>query len=614
MTKTKYFLLFLLIPLLSISIISREKQKETSPKKENDTEYYYVLEEMVVTATMSKKSLKDCATSVEVLGKNDLKALSSSSALNILNYSPGIFVRKSSDFGRADVDIRGIGQNGRRIALLVNGRPEKMGLFGCAVTHAFPLDNVERIEVIKGPASVLYGGEALGGVVNIITHLPEKKFETDFSTFFGSFNTQQYNLRHGGNLNRFKYFVTFDKRQSDGHVKNSSYDGLSLTSSMGYDLSPTLKININGKYFKGKKYEPGTVSIPLDDFWNDYERGAIEMALSKSWASDDFSLKIYRNFGDHQFSDGWSSKDYTNGGILRYTSRKISNNVLTIGGDFRFFGGESYHFPEGEWNKEEASLFFHDEFGIGKYWIFTTGLRLQFDSLYGQELCPHLGAVFRFNENTSLRGVINKGFRSPQLNELYMYPTSNPDLEPERVWNYELGFEQKFGKRIKLEGSIFRMKGSNLIETVAQDEKYIFKNVGSFDFYGLETVVSNNLSALFSSKLSYTYLNTGDKTKGRPAHKLDLSLRIHKKNIFASLQGQYVTAYFAADNSEEPLPSYFLLNSRLVVKLFKQMEILFDINNVLNVDYLIYGEFPGLSAGAYQMPGRNIQVGIRFWQ
>jgi len=111
----------------------------------------------------------------------------------------------------------------------VDGRPEKMGLFGCTVTHAFPLDNVERIEIVRGPSSVLYGSEALGGVVNILTHMPKEKFETDFEATYGSFNTQQYNLKHGGNFNRLSYFLTVDRRSSNGHRENSEYQGNAVT-------------------------------------------------------------------------------------------------------------------------------------------------------------------------------------------------------------------------------------------------------------------------------------------------------------------------------------------------------------------------------------------------
>jgi len=157
------FHVFLLLFVIFIGdFVFAEKNKDDQKKKDKKS-IFHPHEEIVVTATMTPKAVKDCSASVSVISADDLKALPASNALSLLNNLPGIFISRTGDFGRADVNIRGIGQRGRRIAILVDGRPEKMGLFGCAVTHTFPLDNVERIEIVRGPSSVLYGSEALGG-------------------------------------------------------------------------------------------------------------------------------------------------------------------------------------------------------------------------------------------------------------------------------------------------------------------------------------------------------------------------------------------------------------------------------------------------------------------
>ena len=137
-----------------------QKKKKSHPKTRKSltqSSLFHPHEEVVVTATMTRKAVKDCSASVSVITPQAVEAIPASNALNLLGQFPGVFVRRTGDFGRADIDIRGLGNRGRRIAVLVNGRPEKMGLFGCVVSHAFPLDNVERIELVRGPASVLYG-------------------------------------------------------------------------------------------------------------------------------------------------------------------------------------------------------------------------------------------------------------------------------------------------------------------------------------------------------------------------------------------------------------------------------------------------------------------------
>jgi len=611
------FFLFLIMGVVFIGDFAfAEKDKEKQKKKDKESIIHPHVE-IVVTATMTPKAVKDCSASVSVVSEDDLKALGASNALNLLNNLPGIFIRRTGDFGRADVDIRGIGQRGRRIAILVDGRPEKMGLFGCAVTHTFPLDNVERIEVVRGPSSVLYGSEALGGVVNILTRMPRKKFETEFSASYGSFNTQQYNLHHGGNLNKLRYYFTLDRRSSGGHRENSSYSGNALTGKVIYNLSERFQVSFQGKYFDGKKYEAGSIDVPLTDFWNDYKRGAVDFSLSGKGDKDEVFLKFYRNFGHHRFSDGWHSRDYINGGVIRYTTHRIANNEMTMGVDFRILGGKSYNWPKGKWNKSEAAVFIQDEHVLWKRIILSAGVRLHRDSLYGYETCPHAGLVYQLGERTSLRGAVNKGFRSPQLNELYMFPAANPELQPERIWNYEIGFKQKIASWLTLDGTFYQMKGSDFIETrpnVSPPPVFKFINTGKFTFKGAEFSLRADFDQNLSGIIFYTYLDPGEKTRGRPSQKLDFSLRLREESFYASIQAQYVTDYFASDFSANPLPSYFLLNSRLIVNISRALELFLDINNVFDKDYRIYVDLPSIAAGIYPMPGRNLNLGIRIKQ
>ncbi len=595
------------------SAVDASSKNEASDKLEKK---YLFREQVVVTAVMSPKELKNCSDSLQVLDRPALKFLPAANALSALGGLPGLFVQRSGDFGRSDLDIRGLGQNGRRIAVMVNGRPEKMGLYGCAVTHAFPLDNVERIEVIKGPASVLYGGEAMGGAVNIITRRPEKKSESQLQLFYGSFNTSQLNLQQGGKGSHLSYMVTYDRRQSDGHLENSEYQGDALTARFDWQLAPALELSFQGKYFSGDKHEPGTVEQPLADSWNDYRRGAVDLSLAGTGERDEWSLRLYRNFGRHLFSDGWDSTDFTNGAMARWTTRRLHNQVLLAGGDFRYFGGRSNNYPQGEWHKSEASIFFHNDWLPSAAVVASAGVRLQFDSLYGSELCPQAGLVWHALPALSARLQVSKGFRSPQLNELYMFPPANPELEPERTWKYEAGIDWQVSARWSLQAAIFKMRGSNLIETRPNPDsgnRYIFLNTGSFDFNGVEVGLRANPVDPLAIELSHAYLDPGTQTNGRPGHKWDGIVRFESTLLAIQFQGQQVNTYFAAANAQKPIPAYFVLNGRLVGKFIRHIDLIVDVNNILDEEYIIYGEFPGIAAGTFAMPGRSISIGLR-WQ
>jgi outer membrane receptor protein involved in Fe transport len=615
-TKSTTAIVALIFLLLSSAsrLLSDEAADASSANKDKETKYLFH-EHVVVTTVMSPKELKNCSDSLELLTRQDLRFLPQASALAALGGLPGLFVQRSGDFGRSDLDIRGLGQSGRRIAVMVNGRPEKMGLYGCAVTHSFPLDNVERIEVIKGPASVLYGGEAMGGAVNIITRRPEKKSESQVQLFYGSYNTSQLNLIQGGKNGRLQYLVSYDRRQSDGHIQNSAYRGDAVTGRLDWQLAPALELSLQGKYFAGEKDEPGTVENPLENYWNDYRRGSLDLSLGHSGDKDEWTVRLYRNFGRHLFSDGWDSSDYTNGAMARWTTRRIGNNVLLAGGDFRYFGGRSFNPPKGEWHKSEGAFFVHDDWLPSAAIVASAGARLQFDSLYGSEFCPQAGVVWHFIPALSLRLQVSKGFRSPQLSELFMFPPANPDLQPERVWNYGAGIDWQLAPRWSLQADIFRMRGSNLIETRPNPGPgfpFIFLNSGSFAFSGIEIGLRANPIDPLQVELSHAYLDPGAHTSGRPGHKWDGTLRFRSRGYDVQLQGQQVNTYFAGENSQKPLPSYFVLNGRWVGKFIRRLDIIVDLNNILDEQYVIYGEFPGLSAGTFTMPGRNVSVGLRW--
>jgi len=587
-----------------------------------DTLPVYYLDEIVVTATRYEMALKDISATMSVLTEQDIEALNLHNSTDALAYLPGVFIHKTGDFGRADVDIRGIGDRGRSVMVLIDGRPVKMGLFGCTITQSLPMDNVKRIEVIRGPASVLYGSDALGGVINIITKKPIRQFEGDVIASYGSFDTQQYRLRTGGNAGRVHYYITGDYRLSDGHVDNSGYDGKDVTSRIGYCINDYMNTVVTTKLFDGYKEEPLRATDPdimVSDVWNDYERWAVDFTTTGTWQTYEFMVKGYRNFGEHEFSDGWHSKDYTNGIMTQGTIELQNSNKLTIGSDFRQQGGEKIATDlqpnTGNWQKNEYGVFFHDEQMLYGRAIFTFGARYNKDEITGDDISPHIGCVFHIADGTIMRGTINKGFRSPQINELYLYPPSNTDLKPEVVWNYEIGFAQRIIQGLNIEATGFLMRGDNLIELVENTEPpplFIYDNAGMFEFRGVEIGIIARYKNRVMAYIYHSYLDPGEKTAGRPKNKTDVNIRFLHKSLGCAFNGQYVTDYFAADNSQDPIDTYLVINTKLTYALRWGLRPFFAVDNVLNQDYETYANLPGGAAGLYRMPGRTLTMGLQY--
>jgi len=599
----------LLVSLISILFSSEEKNTESKQEKPLLT----INESIIVSATLTEKNIKDCIQSVSVINENDLKDLKVFNLFNAIMYFPGIYVQRTGDYGRTDIEIRGIGSNGRRINIMVDGRPEKMGLFGCIITHSFPLDNISKIEIVKGAASVLYGSDAMGGVINIITKKPIKKSETNALIAYGSFNSQHYQIEQGGNLNNFSYYLNANSESSDGHIDNSSWNGKNFSTLFEYKLTSSSSLSFRGKYFSGTKYEPGPIASPLNNFWNAYKRSALDLTYTNSFHNSDILFKAYRDFGHHKFSDGWDSKDYVNGMIFKYTTNSIDNNELTAGIDYKYLGGKRLSNPMGTWHKYNLGVFVSDEYKLMNRLIITGGLRFDHDSISGSESVPQLGALYKATEKTYLRMLISKGFRNPQLNELYMFPSSNSGLKPELSWNYELGFRQSFNDKLYADFTFFYTEGDNIIITMKNQNPpplYKFFNAGSFIYRGFETEISTMPTKDIELKFFYTYLNPGDNTLGKAKHKANVFAVYRKEKFELSLSLSYVAKYYADNNKKEKMPDYLLLGGIIQYNLHKYFSIFGKIDNILDVDYKNYVEIPGAAAGIYQMPGRSAMIGV----
>ena len=502
--------------------------------------------------------------------------------------------------------------------VLVDGRPVKMGLFGCTVTHSLPLNNVERIEVVRGPASVLYGSDALGGVINIITRKLAESQQVDYTFSYGSHDTYQHRLRAGGSNGPLSFYATADKRQSNGHLPNMAYDGRDFTAQAGYQITDHVEAILTSKYFEAHKEEPlraTDADTLVSDVWNDYERGAVDLSFTGKWAQWNGSLKLYRNFGEHQFSDGWHSKDFTNGLMLNSTGNLFVGNELTVGADFRQQGGERLSGDPGDWDKTEYAVFFHDEQVLLNKLVLTFGARYNNDEFAGNVLCPQAGLVFHPMEGTTLRGAVNKGFRAPQINELYLFPSSHTDLESEEVWNTEVGITQRIVDGVDVNLAAYRMKGKNLIQLekqAAPPPMFRFQNTGEFDFMGIEAGVRARIGNAVSARLSYTYLDPGAKTTGRPGDKLDLGLRVTRSKLALSLGAQYVSDYFAADDRNAPVSDYLVTDVKLGYEVLPGLQLSLAVDNVLDEAYEIYADLTGGSAGLYAMPQRTFTMGLTF--
>lgn len=577
-----------------------------------------VLDEVVVTAERVRHAVRDVAASVSVVTAADIERSGARTATDALAQLPGVFIRRTGQFGRTDIDIRGVGDRGCRVAVLVDGRPEKMPIFGCVVTHTLPVNNVERIELVRGPLSVLYGSDAMAGVVNIVTRRATQSLDLAARVEYGSFNTRHGRLTAGTRQQNWHVLFSADKAVSDGHLPNSQYNGNDFSLRTGLSLSPKLDLDFTGKFFTGVKHEPKRSTDPetlVAVAWNQYDRGGLDLTATLTGTAVAGFAKVYRTFGEHRFdpTDGWHSTDYTNGAVFHLHRDFAFGNLAQAGIEARNLAGTWIKSDTNRpsWSRNQVGVFVQDEQRFGPV-VINAGARYEHDDISGGILAPKAGVVLRLPGRASLRASLNRGFRFAPLNYTSVFPPRNPDLKPEVTWNYEAGagWEVLPGVVIDLAGYI--LDGDNLIETGPNPNPpppVQFQNKGRFRFSGVETGVTVR-SGWFRGSLAGTLADYGVNTRARPGLKLDAAVGAELDRATLEVAGHGVGRYFAADSSRSPIPAYATFDLRAGYRLLSWLRVSGRVENLLDARYDAFADLPGTAAGLYRQPGRSLTIAL----
>lgn len=584
--------------------------------KQDSTKVYYT-QPVVITGTQEEMSERFVPVSISVLTAKELKSSGHISLLDALSQQvPDLFVARRGVIGygintqAGTITIRGLGGSpDTQILVMIDGVPQFMGLFGHPLPDSYLSEDAERVEVIRGPASVLYGTNAMGGVINIIT----KKNTNEGTTVragatYGSFNTQEYNAAIGYGTQRLSLLFSGDHDQTDGHRPNSSFNTNDLYLNGMYQLNDNFALNFNGFVNKFKTYDPGTIYSPQNNHWVDVLRSTSSISLNDKFPVFDGSLKLFYSYGNHTVYDGFHSLDRNLGAIFYQNYHPFEGSVFTLGAEYQRFGGSAVN------NTTNHSFGKHyvDEFGVYVLMeqllldqiMLNAGARVEINSLYGNELVPQAGIAWTATPSTTIKLSVSKGFRSPTIRELYLFPAPNPNLMPERLWNYEVGLIQSITRQIDFEVTGFIANGSNLILTEGIYPNLQLLNSGAFTHKGIE--FSGHYKPTVNTRIdaSYSYINPEKQTYSTPGQKLFIRFNYTHRRIDVDLTLEHIADLYGADNSQKKLPNYTLLGARASYEVGRYVDISLTGENLLNVSYqTIYG---------YPMPGRILFLGANF--
>lgn len=590
------------------------------------------IEQAVVTGTRNAVDVRHLPMSVSVLNQSQIEHRYEPSLLPLLTEQvPGLFTTARavmgygvSGGGSGGMSMRGVGGSPTTgMLVLIDGHPQYMGLMGHPISDAYQSMMAEKVEVVRGPASMLYGSNAMGGVINILIKKQLKDgFQGGARIGYGSFNTLNSEVNASYRHRGLSALVTGSYNRSDGHRPHMGFEQYGGYAKVGYEFSEHWNAfaDLNLTHFNASN--PGMESRPIYDNDSRITRGMTSFSLENSYQKTSGALKIFYNWGRHNINDGYyeggtprdflfNSRDRMLGATLYQSVSLFRGNRLTLGMDYQHFGGSAWNaFFNGAnteiADKTESNVAAYIDFrqSIGRSVTLDAGVRVDHHSVTGTHLVPQFGASIHPTQNGEIKLIASRGFRNPTIREMYMFPPQNPNLKPESLWNYEVSWSQRLlQNRLSYGMNIFYINGSNIIQTLPVGGRPMNINTGKIENWGAEASASFQLSSAFTVMANYSYLNMRYAVIAAPKHKLYVGADFNKGRWSASTGVQYVAGlYTSVSESATTQENFVLWNLRAAFRTTKWLEIFAKGENLLNQKYEINLGFP--------MPGATVMVGL----
>lgn len=544
----------------------------------------------------------------------------------ISSSTPGVFVSERgfvgygiSAGGAGAVNIRGVGQ-GNKVLFLIDGQPQWAGVFGHSVADTYGVSGVAAVEVVKGPSSLLYGSNAMGGSVNIITQRAKKDgYYGSARAMLGSFSTQRFDLSSHLRRGKLSASVSAQIDHSNGNRANSEYWGANEFAQVEYELSPAWVVGSNVYLTQSTADYPGTTHNPILSMWTNIFRYTLSAYARNKYSFGEGSVQAYLNHGRHKIDDGYEpneapsqelfhSTDHNAGVSVTQTVHPWQGSDITVGFDWQHWGGHTWYVAKDSdvlrdgINKTEHSVgvFALVQQAVHKILSVNVGARYQRGSQYGNEWIPQAGFTLQPLTDSEVRFIFSKGFRAPNIRELYIGSAANADLRSEYLYNYEVTFAKYFfDKQLQVEFTLYYIDAKEMIQSQIVDGRARNMNTGSFVNKGFEAECRYVINQQWAFSANYGYLHTTSADLlSAPKNMLRGELSYTPGNFAFTVQSNSVWRL----NTGGPEPeNYSLLNLRLAYR-HKIMPFI-KLDNITNKHYeIIYG---------CPMPGTTIMGGVQ---
>lgn len=560
------------------------------------------LDEVVVTGTRTPHLLKDVPVETIVVTQEEIRRSSANTVSDLLKEIPGVYIRGENFPGASayQSQMRGLPFDSGYGLILIDGQRVLgggMGEYGVSLNQ-IPLSMVEKIEVIKGPSSVLYGSDAMAGVVNIITkRIPEKPaFQGEAG--YGSYNTFIASGIHGQKVGPFGYFLTGNHEESErgkyGAAKDN-YRSNHAMAKLSYDLSSQSVVSLHTFWDELRWNYEMNRKLRVSPQWENKFADGSRLVLRGNWyrwETDMFSPGYTRRFGDITYSQGEA----------QYTKLLGERHLLTVGGEYLEDDIDANFTQK---TRHTRSFFGQDEWNIVEKITAVLGVRVDDHSEYGMEFNPKVSLLYEPQAETKIRASAGRAFKSPTIRQLYVFfkhgnwwNKPNPNLNPEISWGYSLGIERTFSRNVLVSLTLFRNDIEDMVarvetaETINGVPVQTWSNVQKAYTQGAEFQLKVLLVKDLSLIAGYTYLDTKNKDLEKrlsfcPEHTGTLRVLwdIRPWGLHLNLGVQYIGKMYKDIQNTARANEYVLADFKVIKNLGNFTELSLEGINLFNSDY-----------------------------
>lgn len=605
------------------------------------------LQAVTVTGTRTPKLLENTPVVTQVITAADIAKTDATNIKDVLlTELPGLEFTLSMN-QQVSLNMQGLG--GMAILFLIDGERMAGETLDNIDFQRISTDNIERIEIVKGAASALYGSNSVGAVINIITKKASEPWSLNLNTHFGSKYNEQ---RHGGSLGiksgRFNSLTNVQTDGTDTYTLNGKAEGDHMTvygtrqwnfkEKLTYQLADRTSLTGRAGYYFHERNSSAIASDRARDF-----SGGLRLLsqlgnqdqLDVSWSFDrydksDYYKEIRKDFLDY--------KNVQNSLRALYTHHFDEQLALTVGGDAMTDYLKTYQFADdGDRKQYTADAFAQADWALSKNWNIVAGARADYFSKTGWKLTPKIAAMYRTGR-LSLRGSYSGGFRAPTLKEMYMDFNmanifniyGNPNLGAEN--SHSFAFSGEYAKsRYSLTATAYYNIVCNEITTIWDKSlengkgAMVYQNIEGRNLLGVDVSLMARYPCGLGGKLSYSYFheytrggkpNTSDTRPHSLTARVDYHKTLRGYEVDAALTGRYLSPahYHELESGqydtyvEASSPAYSLWKFTLTQRFCRAWKLIMSVDNIFNYRPKTYAYNSPLGGGTSFSVGASVDV------